>query len=199
MLWKIKLDTWHLTHDTWNLTCDMRHVVGGKHSLKIPAPQLLRLGIDSVLIFCTKGWPNQPWLHQVCRKNSKLQYCTAVGAELCYTLHYSKSGTALHWTVQSTAVFCAATAGWSRAWLQGGASGGPLHCTALHCTACTELNCTALHCTALHCTALHCTALHSTALHCSALYYTALQCISPPCNWVHCRTLEWPAVTRPLN
>ena len=33
---------WHVTHDMW-------HMVGGKHSLKILAPQLLRFGIDSVL------------------------------------------------------------------------------------------------------------------------------------------------------
>ena len=31
------------------MTCDMWHMVGGEHSLKISAPQLLRFGMDSVL------------------------------------------------------------------------------------------------------------------------------------------------------
>ena len=33
---------WHVKHDMW-------HKVGGEHSLKISAPKLLRVGIDSVL------------------------------------------------------------------------------------------------------------------------------------------------------
>ena len=42
-------DTWHVTPDTWHITHDMWHMVGGEHSLKISAPQLLQFGIDSVL------------------------------------------------------------------------------------------------------------------------------------------------------
>ena len=33
----------------WRVTHDMRHMMGGEHSLKILAPQLLRFGIDSVM------------------------------------------------------------------------------------------------------------------------------------------------------
>ena len=44
---KKTLDTWHVTYDTW-------HMVGGEHSLKISAPQLLRFGIDSVLKILNK-------------------------------------------------------------------------------------------------------------------------------------------------
>ena len=46
---KMTCDTWHLADDTWHVTRDMWHMVGGEYSLKISAPQLLRLGTDSVL------------------------------------------------------------------------------------------------------------------------------------------------------
>ena len=39
----------HLTLNTLHVACDMWHMVGGEHSLKMSAPQLLRFGIDSVL------------------------------------------------------------------------------------------------------------------------------------------------------
>ena len=60
------------------MTCDMWHMVGGKHSLKISAPQLLWFGIDSTLnIFpqtiaelmnqlITEVIVEQPRLHRVC-------------------------------------------------------------------------------------------------------------------------------------
>ena len=60
------------------MTCDMWHMVGGEHSLKISAPQLLWFGIDSVLkIFpetmtelinqlVTEVIVEQPRLHRVC-------------------------------------------------------------------------------------------------------------------------------------
>ena len=35
--------TWHVTHDMW-------HIVGGEYSLKMSATQLLRSGMDSVLM-----------------------------------------------------------------------------------------------------------------------------------------------------
>ena len=45
------------THNTvptfFHVTHDMCHKVGGEHSLKISAPQLLRFGIDSVLKIMT--------------------------------------------------------------------------------------------------------------------------------------------------
>ena len=49
----------HLTPDISHLkctyvTCDMWHMVGGESSLKISAPQLLRFGIDSVLMMLNK-------------------------------------------------------------------------------------------------------------------------------------------------
>ena len=46
--------TSHQKHDTWNMTVDMWDMVGGEHSLKISAPQLLRFGIDSVLKILNK-------------------------------------------------------------------------------------------------------------------------------------------------
>ena len=55
---KKKKYTWHLTPDTWIVTRDMWHMVGGDHSLKISAPQLLQFGFDSVLNILKKGWPN---------------------------------------------------------------------------------------------------------------------------------------------
>ena len=36
------------------MTCDIQHMVGGKYSLKISAPQLLRFGIDSVWTILNK-------------------------------------------------------------------------------------------------------------------------------------------------
>ena len=39
---------WHVTTDLWHVTRDMWHMVGGEHSLKFSAPQLLRFGIDIV-------------------------------------------------------------------------------------------------------------------------------------------------------
>ena len=60
------------------MTYDMWHMVGGEHSLKISAPQLLWFGIDSTLnIFpqtitegvnqlITEVIVEQPRLHQVC-------------------------------------------------------------------------------------------------------------------------------------
>ena len=53
----------------------MWYMVGGEHSLKISAPQLLRFGIDSVLKILntnlineliTKMFVEQPRLHRVC-------------------------------------------------------------------------------------------------------------------------------------
>ena len=41
--WHVTADTWHMTCDMWHVTCDMRHMVGDEHSLKISAPQLLRI------------------------------------------------------------------------------------------------------------------------------------------------------------
>ena len=40
---------WHMTPDTWHVKCHMWCMVGGEHSLKISASQLLQFGIDSVL------------------------------------------------------------------------------------------------------------------------------------------------------
>ena len=56
-------DTWHLTPDTWHVTLDMWHMVGGEHSLKISAPQLLRFGIDSVLKILSKRI-NIEWMYE---------------------------------------------------------------------------------------------------------------------------------------
>ena len=47
--WHVTPHTSHLTPHTWHVTHDMWHMVGGEHSLKISAPQLLRFGKDSVL------------------------------------------------------------------------------------------------------------------------------------------------------
>ena len=38
----------------WHVTSYMWHMVGGEHSLKISAPQLLRFGLDSVLKIVNK-------------------------------------------------------------------------------------------------------------------------------------------------
>ena len=38
-----------MTPETWLVTQAKSHMVGGEHSLKISAPQLLRFGIDRVL------------------------------------------------------------------------------------------------------------------------------------------------------
>ena len=46
---KNKKYNWQLTCDMWHVTCIMWHMVGGEHSLKISAPQLLWFGINSTL------------------------------------------------------------------------------------------------------------------------------------------------------
>ena len=64
------------------MTRDMWHMVGGEHSLKISAPQLLWFGIDSTLNIFPQTMTQlmnervnylimeviveQPWLHGVC-------------------------------------------------------------------------------------------------------------------------------------
>ena len=53
---------WHVTCDMWLVTYDMWHMMGGEHSLKMSAPQLIRLGIDSVLKIWRKSiseWLNE--------------------------------------------------------------------------------------------------------------------------------------------
>ena len=61
----------------WHVNRDMGHMVGGEQSLKIPPPQLLRFGMDSVLKILndrtqliiellTKVFVEQPRLHRVC-------------------------------------------------------------------------------------------------------------------------------------
>ena len=47
-------DTWRLTPDTWHVTRDMLHMVGGENTLKMSAPQLLGLWINSVLNIVNK-------------------------------------------------------------------------------------------------------------------------------------------------
>ena len=53
-MWDLAPDMWHLTSDKWHATGDMWHMVGGEHSLKISASQLLWFGIDSVLKILSK-------------------------------------------------------------------------------------------------------------------------------------------------
>ena len=77
-MWHSTRDTVHMTGDMWHVTPDMWHTVGGEHSLKISAPQLLRFGIDIVLKILnkritqgmnesvTKVIVEQPRLHRVC-------------------------------------------------------------------------------------------------------------------------------------
>ena len=48
-MWHLTRDNWHVTPDTWHMTRDMWHMMGGEHSFKISAPQLLWFGIDSTL------------------------------------------------------------------------------------------------------------------------------------------------------
>ena len=48
-MWHLTPDIWDLTPDTGHVTRDMWHMVGGEHSLKMSALQLLRFWIDSVL------------------------------------------------------------------------------------------------------------------------------------------------------
>ena len=48
-MWNLTWDTWHATPDKWHVTPAIWHMVGGEHSLKISAPQLLLFGIDNVL------------------------------------------------------------------------------------------------------------------------------------------------------
>ena len=48
---------WHLPPDTWHVT---NGGGGCEHSLKVPAPQLLWFGMDSVLKIWTKGSLNEP-------------------------------------------------------------------------------------------------------------------------------------------
>ena len=43
-----------MTPDTWHVTGEMWQMVGGEHSLKMSAPQLLRFGIDGVLKILNK-------------------------------------------------------------------------------------------------------------------------------------------------
>ena len=52
-------DTWHQTPGTWHVTLDMWHMEGDKHSLKMSAPQLLWLGMDSALKIFHKGFLNE--------------------------------------------------------------------------------------------------------------------------------------------
>ena len=52
---KVTFDTVsHITPDMLHVTRGMRHMVGGEHSLKISAPNLLRFGMDSVLEILNK-------------------------------------------------------------------------------------------------------------------------------------------------
>ena len=53
--WYVTHDMWHMTCDTWHVTHDMWHMVGGEHSHKMSAPELLQFGIDSVLKILNKS------------------------------------------------------------------------------------------------------------------------------------------------
>ena len=76
--WHVKRDMWHVTCDTWHVTRDKWHMVGGENSQKNSAPQLLGLGIDSVLKILNKKityiinqlimkvFKEQPRLQQFC-------------------------------------------------------------------------------------------------------------------------------------
>ena len=73
-MWHMTCDTWHMTHDMWHMTCDtwhvthdMWHVVGGKHSLKILVPYLLRFWQESDLKIWRKIWRKRmsEWISQL--------------------------------------------------------------------------------------------------------------------------------------
>ena len=57
-MWHATPDTWHVTRyvtqDTWHVSRTMWRMVRGEHSLKISAPQLLQIGIKSVLKILNK-------------------------------------------------------------------------------------------------------------------------------------------------
>ena len=70
-----------MTCDTWYVTCQMSHVTGGEHSLKISSRHFIQFGCEGVLKIIEQNddlptyLPNQampkvfveqPWLHRVC-------------------------------------------------------------------------------------------------------------------------------------
>ena len=54
---------WHMTRDMWRAACDIWHLKhgGGEHSFKMSAPQLLRFGIDGVMMVLNKRITN--WIN----------------------------------------------------------------------------------------------------------------------------------------
>ena len=86
--WQVTRDKWHMTPDRWHLTRDMRHMVGGEHSFKMSAPQLLRFGIYSVLKILNKMMTQ--WINQ--SMSAEGVYRTAPATTVLLTIYDSLLG-----------------------------------------------------------------------------------------------------------
>ena len=66
--WHVTRDMWHLPQNMWHVTPDVWHMMEGEHSLKVSAPQLSGLKIDSVMkilnermTYSVNEWINELW------------------------------------------------------------------------------------------------------------------------------------------